>query len=44
MNMVRVRLRLRVCTHPARYLTFVGVIKILMARASAEGAFCSTIS
>jgi hypothetical protein len=44
MNRVRVRNRLRFCTHPARYLTFVGVILIKMARASAEGAFYSIIS
>jgi hypothetical protein len=41
--MVRVRLKLRVCTHPARYLLFllVGAISEKMARAFAEGVTTS---
>jgi hypothetical protein len=37
MSRIRVRVRLRVCTPSARYLTFVRVIPIKMARAFAEG-------
>jgi hypothetical protein len=45
MSRVRIRLRLRVCTHPARYLTFLRVISIKMASAFAEGVIISvTIS
>jgi hypothetical protein len=40
--MGRVRVRLRVCTpHPTRYLTFLRVISIRMARAFAEGVIIS---
>ena len=37
MNRVRFRVRLRVCTPHARYLTFLRVVLIKMARAFAEG-------
>ena len=41
MNRVRFRVRLRVCTPHARYLTFLRVILIKMARAFAEGVTIS---
>ncbi len=41
MNKVRFRVRLRVCTPHARYLTFLRVILIKMARAFAEGVIIS---
>ena len=41
MNRVRFRVRLRVCTPHARYLTFLRVILIKMARAFAEGVTTS---
>ncbi len=43
MSKVMVRLRLRVCTNPTRYLTFllVGAISEKMARAFAEGVIIS---
>jgi hypothetical protein len=37
MSRVMVRVRLRVCTHPARYLSFLGAISEKTARAFAEG-------
>ena len=43
MNRVRFRVRLRVCTPHARYLTFLRVILIKMARAFAEGVIISII-
>jgi hypothetical protein len=43
MRRVRVRLKLRVCIHPARYLTFLRGILIKRARASAEGVIISII-
>ena len=41
MNRVRFRVILRVCTPHARYLTFLRVILIKMARAFAEGVTTS---
>ena len=43
MNKARFRVRLRVCTPHARYLTFLRVILIKMARAFAEGVIISII-
>ena len=43
MNRVRFRVILRVCTPHARYLTFLRVILIKRARASAEGVIISII-
>jgi hypothetical protein len=43
MNRVRFRVRLRACTPHARYLTFLRVILIKMARAFAEGVIISII-
>ena len=43
MNRVRFRVILRVCTPHARYLTFLRVILIKMARAFAEGVIISII-
>ena len=43
MRMVWIRVRLRVCTPHARYLTFLRVILIKMARAFAEGVIISII-
>ncbi len=43
MNKVRFRVRLRVCTPHARYLTFLRVILIKMARAFAESVIISII-
>ena len=43
MNRVRFRVRLRVCTPHAPYLTFLRVILIKMARAFAEGVIISII-
>ncbi len=37
MSRVMVRVRLRVCTPPAQYLSFLGAISEKMARALAEG-------
>ena len=41
MNRVRFRVILRVCTPHARYLTFLRVILVKMARAFAEGVTTS---
>jgi hypothetical protein len=41
MSRVRVRVRLGVCTPPARYLTFLGVISKKMAMTFAEGVIIS---